>query len=130
VTQAEQRDAAGDLGTEDLLVPDYDASGDADDDVSESADQEDLGAEDLEDVGDAVPEAADQEPAGANLHADHLQDAGVDRSKAADLEPGGATRCAYCTMEFYSSDERVMIYGRLYHADLCAKFAKPIAIAE
>jgi hypothetical protein len=33
-------------------------------------------------------------------------------------------------MEFYSSDERVMIYGRLYHADLCAKFAKPpIAIA-
>jgi hypothetical protein len=32
-------------------------------------------------------------------------------------------------MEFYSSDERVMIHGRLYHADLCAKFAKPIAIA-
>jgi hypothetical protein len=50
--------------------------------------------------------------------------------EAADQEPDGATRCAYCTMEFYSSDERVMIYGRLYHADLCAKFAKPpIAIA-
>jgi hypothetical protein len=93
-------------------------------------DAADVGAEDLQDADEDVSEAADQEPNGANLDAEHLQDAGVGSSGAAKQEPGGATKCAYCTMEFYSSDERVMIHGRLYHADLCVKFAKPpIAIA-
>ena len=92
-------------------------------------DATDLGAEDLQQADEDVSEAADQEPNGANPDAEHLQEAGVGSSEAADDEPGGATKCAYCTMEFYSSDERVMIYGRFYHADLCAKFAKPIAIA-
>jgi hypothetical protein len=126
---AEPGEDGADLGAKDLQIADDDGSEDADDDASEAADQENLGAEDLEDAGDAVPEAADQEPASPNLHAEHLKDAGVGSSEATDQEPGGATKCAYCTMEFYSSDERVMIHGRLYHADLCAKFAKPIAIA-
>jgi hypothetical protein len=99
--QAQQQDGAAVVDTGDLLV-----------------------------TGIHVCEGADQEPNGANAAAEHLQDAGVKSSEAANQEPSGATRCAYCTMEFYSSDERVMIHGRLYHADLCAKYAKPpIAIA-
>jgi ParB-like nuclease domain len=130
VVQAEPGDDGADLGAEDLQVADGDGSEDTADDAADAADQENLGAEDLEDAGDAVLEAAGQEPASANLHAEHLQDASVDGCEAPDQEPDGATRCAYCSMEFYSSDERVMIYGRLYHADLCAKYAKPpIAIA-
>jgi hypothetical protein len=104
--QTEQPDAAADLAAEDLQVADDDGSDDAAADVAEAADQEeDPGAEGLENAGDAVPEAANQ-------------------------EPGGAVKCAYCTMPFEGGDECVMIYGRPYHADLCAKFAKPpIAIA-
>jgi hypothetical protein len=104
--QPEQPDAAADLATEDLQVADDDGSDDAAAGVAKAADQEeDPGAEDLENAGDAVPEAANQ-------------------------EPGGAVKCAYCTMPFKGGDECVMIYGRPYHADLCAKFAKPpIAIA-
>jgi ParB-like nuclease domain len=99
-------------------------------DPEHPVDAVDLGAEDLQDAEDDVSAAADQEPAGANLHAEHLHHTGADGSVAADREPCGAPKCAYCTMEFYSSDERVMIHGRLYHADLCAKSAKPpIAIA-
>jgi hypothetical protein len=104
--QPEQPDAAADLAAEDLQVADDDGSDDAAADVSEFADQEaDPGAEDLENAGDAVSEAANQ-------------------------EPGDTVKCAYCTMPFEGGDECVMIYGTPYHADLCAKYAKPpIAIA-
>jgi ParB-like chromosome segregation protein Spo0J len=124
--------------------------------AQQRGDAADVGAEDLQDASAAVSQVADQEPElavdipaevapatnvpvdslaepqddAANLGAEHLQNADVGGSEAANQEPGGATKCASCTMEFYSSDERVMIYGRPYHADLCAKFAKPpIAIA-
>jgi hypothetical protein len=111
-SQAEQQDDAIDLGTEDVQDTDH-----ASEDIDDASDDAQASGDHASDHDVSV--AAD----------DHACDDADDVSEAAAEEPGGAPKCAYCTMEFYGSDERVMIYGRLYHADLCAKYVKPIAIA-
>jgi hypothetical protein len=81
-----------------------------------------------EEEDDAAVAQANQGDNGAEFGAKDLQDAGDDVPEAADQEIG-VTKCAYCKDPFSSSDPPEMKYGRLYHADLCVKYAKPIAIA-
>lgn len=71
--------------------------------AEQQEDAADMGAEDLHDAGDNVPEAAD---------------------------PGiGVTKCAHCKKPLLSTDLPRKKYGRLYHRKNCVNHAKPIAIA-
>jgi hypothetical protein len=85
------------------------------------------GATSTDDV--ALDLQAEQQDDAVDLGAEDLQDAGDDVSEAVDQQPDGAARCASCNLLFESGEEPEMINGRPYHHEVCAKFAKSIAIA-
>jgi hypothetical protein len=65
---------------------------------------------------------------GAEFDAEDLQDAGDDVPDAAAPEIG-VKKCAHCKKPFLSVDLPRKKYGRLYHRGLCENHAKPIAFA-
>ena len=101
----------------------------ADDDLPEQAEPGDEAAvAHAEDHDEAAAVQANQGDNGAEFGAEDLQDAGDDVPDAAD--PGiGVTKCAHCKKPLLSSDLPRKKYGRLYPRKNCVDHAKPIAIA-
>ena len=125
----EQGDDGADLGAEDLPVGDDDGSEGTADGVSESADQENLGAEDLQDAGEGIAEAADQEPGGAPVDQDAEQH-GAAEPDAEDLQDSGdAASCAYCNMPLWREVPCEVFNDRIYHA-FCVEDGKRLAKAK
>ena len=114
------------LGLDPLMMAPPGAFGLADEEAELAVD---LPAEVALAPDDAAVAQSEQGDDAADLGAEDLQDAGDDISEAADHEPGGATKCAYCNMEVESGDQRQMIDGRLYHGGDCVKYGSQIAIA-
>ena len=81
-----------------------------------------------EEDDEAAAVQADQGDNGAEFDAEDLQDIGDDVPEAADPDLG-VSKCAHCKEPFLSGYPPRMKYGRLYHRMDCVNHAKPIAIA-
>jgi hypothetical protein len=114
------------LGLDPLMMAPPGAFGLADEEAELAVD---LPAEVALAPDDAAVAQAEQGDAAADLGADDLQDAGDDVYEAADQEPGGATKCAYCNFDVESGDERHVINGQLYHGGFCIASCKQNATA-
>ena len=117
--------------------------------------QDDVGGRRVEDLQDAyhdVSEAANQQPGAADLDAEprrmppseiprlsaRSRTARISMPRTCRTPPTfprlltrsrGATKCTFCSIVIQSNEERKVINGRLYHATICSKNAKSIAIA-
>ena len=127
--QPEQPDAAADAEAEEADDAAVDAQMEqADEPALAQAEQGGDTAVAQAEQPDAVADAEPEEQDDADLGAENLQDTDDDVPEGADQEPGGATKCAYCNQDLYDGDQRQVINGRLYHG-FCVENGKRLAIA-